>query len=182
MASLSTILQNRSHQEPFVQRVSRHQAWATTQFGPANNVLQMEPSFVGSFGPNDVLIRVHAASVNPIDIHIRKGFGASMFTKFAHENGRSLFPLILGQDCSGEVVAVGDEVIDFSPGDQVYAAISFKRQGNHAQYVAVDHREVYFKPDNINHQTYFSREEGPCPWWCWWSGFLCYSALEIMGS
>ena len=152
MASLSTILRNRSHQEPFVQRVSRHQAWATTQFGPANDVLQMEPSFVGSFGPNDVLIRVHAACVNPIDIRIRKGYGASMFTKFAHENGRSLFPLILGRDCSGEVVAVGDEVIDFSPGHQVYAAISFKRQGSHAQYVAVDHREVYFKPDNTNHR------------------------------
>ena len=151
VASLATIVRNGRHYSPFIQGVSRHQAWITTQFGSPQNALQLEPSYVGSFGPNDVLIRVHAASINPIDLGMRGGYGAAMFSKFAKQEGRSLFPLILGRDCSGEVVAVGDEVTNFSPGDEVYAAVSFKQQGTHAQYVAVNEKEVCLKPKDINH-------------------------------
>ena len=159
VASLATIVRNSHHHSPFIQGVSRHQAWVTTQFGSPQNALQLEPNYVGSFGPNDVLIRVHAASINRIDLGMRGGYGAPMFAKFAKQEGRSVFPLILGRDCSGEVVAVGDEVIDFAPGDEVYAAVSFKQQGTHAQYVAVNEKEVCLKPKDINH-----REAAALPW------------------
>ena len=159
VASLATIVRSSRRYSPFVQSVSRHQAWVTTQFGSPQNALQLEPNYVGSFGPNDVLIRVHAASINRIDLGMRGGYGAPMFAKFAKQEGRSLFPLILGRDCSGEVVAVGDEVINFAPGDEVYAAVSFKQQGTHAQYVAVNEKEVCLKPKDINH-----REAAALPW------------------
>ena len=159
VASLATIVRNGRHHSPFIQSVSRHQAWITTQFGSPQNALQLEPNYVGSFGPNDVLIHVHAASINRIDLGMRGGYGAAMFAKFAKQEGRSLFPLILGRDCSGEVVAVGDEVTNFSPGDEVYAAVSFKQQGTHAQYVAVNEKEVCLKPKDITH-----REAAALPW------------------
>ena len=159
VASLATIVRNSHCNSPFIEGVSHHQAWVTTQFGSPQNALQLEPNYVGSFGPNDVLIRVHAASINRIDLGMRGGYGAPMFAKFAKQEGRSLFPLILGRDCSGEVVAVGDEVINFAPGDEVYAAVSFKQQGTHAQYVAVNEKEVCLKPKDINH-----REAAALPW------------------
>ena len=159
VASLATIVRSSHRNSPFIEGVSRHQAWVTTQFGSPQNALQLEPNYVGSFGPDDVLIRVHAASINPIDLGMRGGYGAPMFAKFAKQEGRSVFPLILGRDCSGEVVAVGDEVIDFAPEDEVYAAVSFKQQGTHAQYVAVNEKEVCLKPKDINH-----REAAALPW------------------
>ena len=159
VASLSTILRNWPRSEAFEQGVSRHHIWKTTQFGAAETVLELEPSYVGAFGAKDVLIKVHAASVNPIDIGFRKGYGATMLCRFARKHGRPLFPLILGRDCSGEVVAVGDEVTGFSPGDQVYAAVSFDRQGTHAQYVSVDYSEVSHKPETVDH-----REAASIPW------------------
>ncbi|XP_003383373.1 PREDICTED: FAD-dependent monooxygenase apdD-like [Amphimedon queenslandica] len=162
VATLSSVLRNSFHfkKAPYIQGVSRHQAWVATKFGPPEQSLQMDPSFVGSFGPKDVLIRVKAASVNRIDLGMRSGYGAPLFTKFAlASNRKGLFPLILGRDCSGEVVAVGDEVTSFSPCDEVYAAVSFSRQGTHCQYVAVDESDVSLKPEGVDH-----REASSIPW------------------
>ena len=161
-ATLSTLIRNSRNipAPPYIQGVSRHQAWVSTQFGPPEESLQMEPSFVGSFGPKDVLISVKSASVNRIDAGMRSGYGAPLFSKLAASEGRkNRFPLILGRDCSGEVVAVGDDVTGFSPGEEVYAAVSFGRQGTHCQYVAVDESEVAIKPKGVNH-----REASSIPW------------------
>ena len=143
----------------FVQNVSRHQAVVINQFGKASQVLQIDPRFVGEFGPKDVLIRVHAASINPIDLRMREGYVASMFHRFARLTRGGLFPLILGRDCSGEVVAVGDDVKKFIPGDAVYAAASWGRQGTHSQYAAVNEDNVAFKPSNVDH-----KEAASFPW------------------
>ena len=144
---------------PFMQSISRHQAVIINQFGSADKVLQIDRRFVGEFGPKDVLIRVHAASINPIDLRMREGYGASMFHRFARLTRGGLFPLILGRDCSGEVVAVGDDVKKFIPGDAVYAAASWGRQGTHSQYAAVNEDNVAFKPSNVDH-----KEAASFPW------------------
>ena len=139
--------------------LSQHRAVVMSQFGSADKVLQLDPRFVGEFGPNDVVIRVHAASINPIDLRVRESYGAPMLRTIARLTRGKLFPLILGRDCSGEVVAVGDEVKKFMPGDMVYAAVSMERQGTHSQYVAVNEHDVAFKPSHVDH-----KEAASFPW------------------
>ena len=149
----------RGRKPPFMQQVSRHSAWLTTEFGHAANALTLERRFVSTFGPNDVLIRVHAASINPLDTGLRRGYRSLILRYAAAAAGRPLFPFVLGRDCSGEVVAVGDDVRSFSRGDQVYAAVSVTRNGTHAEYACVSEEEVALKPRGISH-----REAASLPW------------------
>ena len=136
----------------YVQNTSRHKAVTLSNFGRAGEVLKIEPKHVGSFGAKDVVIRVRAASINVIDLRIRLGYGYPFFRKLALQNRKSFFPLILGRDCSGEVVAVGDDVTKFIPGDSVYAAVPVDHQGTHAQLVAVAEDCVAMKPSSVDHK------------------------------
>ncbi len=142
-----------------VQRVSRYHAVVQNTFGEADVALQIEPRFTGSFGPKDVLVRVYAASLNPLDIRMRQGYGAPMLIQRATANRKSFFPLVLGRDCSGEVVAVGDKVTKFLPGDQVFGCSPVASQGTHAQYVTLRENELAFKPSSVDH-----REAASLPW------------------
>ena len=72
--------------------------------------------------------------------------------KQAKKECRPMFPIVLGRDCSGEVVAVGDDVQDFAASDQVYAAVPITHLGTHSQYAVVNDNCVYLKPTNINHR------------------------------
>jgi hypothetical protein len=72
-------------------------------------------------GPDDLLVRVRAASVNPLDFKIQSG-GVKVVTPYR-------MPLVLGNDLSGDVEAVGAQVTRFKPGDAVYARLD-KRWGN----------------------------------------------------
>lgn len=85
-------------------------------------------------GPRDVLIRVEAVSVNPVDFKKRR----------AHKAKRG--PLILGYDGAGTVVAVGDETEGLHVGDEVWWAGDATRPGANADLQAVDHRIVAKKP------------------------------------
>ena len=136
----------------YIQSTSRHKAVTLSNFGRADEVLKIEPKNVGSFGPKDVVIRVRAASINVIDLRMRLGYGYPFFRKLALRHHKSFFPLILGRDCSGEVVAVGDEVTKFIPGDLVYAAVPVDRQGTHTQLVAVGEDCVAMKPSSVDHK------------------------------
>src|SRR4051812_41673094 len=76
-------------------------------------------------GPKDVLIKIHAASVNPVDFKIRDGQLRLL---------RSLrLPAILGNDLSGVVAEVGSEVTAFAPGDEVFARVDKERIGTFAE-------------------------------------------------
>ena len=63
------------------------------------------------------------------------GYGSSAVNLLRRLGGSLEFPLTLGRDVSGEVVAVGGGVSRFRPGDQVWAAIGPQRQGTHAEFV-----------------------------------------------
>lgn len=136
--------------QEFVQAVSRHHALVINAFGEADKVLTEDPKYIREFLPTDVVIKVHSFSVNPIDVRMRQGYGSSLL--MALSGRRSFFPLVLGRDCSGEVVAVGDRVTRFLPGDQVYAAQSIGRQGTCAEYVTVDASLCALKPRNVDHK------------------------------
>lgn len=89
-------------------------------------------------GPHDLLVAVHAVSVNPVDTKIRAGRVA------VPEGVRSL-----GWDAAGIVEAVGEAVTLFRPGQAVYYAGSFDRSGSNAQLHLVDERIVGRKPETL---------------------------------
>ncbi len=84
-------------------------------------------------GPGDVLVRVLAAGVNPLDYKIRDGSSG-----LAKRLGPDDFPLVLGRECCGEVAELGEGVTDLSVGQRVYGmpAITHKA-GCYAEYVAL---------------------------------------------
>ena len=71
-------------------------------------------------GPTDVMVQVHAASINPLDWKLLSGYGRGTPLELQ-------FPAILGRDALGEVVEVGNEVTTLRPGDRVlgFAAKTF---------------------------------------------------------
>ncbi|MFF5960769.1 NADP-dependent oxidoreductase [Streptomyces luteogriseus] len=92
-------------------------------------------------GADDVLVRVHAAGVNPLDYRIRDGeFKAILPYKV---------PFVLGHDMAGVVVQVGDAVQRFSVGDEVYARPDKDRIGTFAEFIAVHQDDVALKPSTL---------------------------------
>jgi NADPH2:quinone reductase len=87
-------------------------------------------------GPMDLLVRVRAVAVNPVDTKIRASLGSG-----PHDP-----PRILGWDAAGTVEALGSEVAGFSVGDEVFYAGDLTRPGCNAEYQAVDSRLVALKP------------------------------------
>lgn len=112
------------------------------QYGPPG-VLRYVDVDRPSIKPNQMLVKVHASSVNPIDWKIRRGMLQFL-------TGRS-FPIILGFDVSGEVVKVGDRVTRFKPGDLIYARLDQLVGGAYAEYAAVSEKVAALKPANMTH-------------------------------
>jgi NADPH:quinone reductase-like Zn-dependent oxidoreductase len=92
-------------------------------------------------GPSDVLVRVHAAGVNPTDwLHRTTGLYL----------GKP--PFVVGWDVSGVVEAVGAGVTIRKPGDEVFGMLDYPRgAGGYAEYVAVPSRNVVAKPAALDH-------------------------------
>lgn len=97
-------------------------------------------------GVGEVLVRVRAVGINPVDIALRAGYVAEMM-------GNPPMPLILGWDISGEVVEVGEGVTAFLPGDEVYGLNRFPQPGNaYAEYVTAPVTDMVQKPRNLSHR------------------------------
>ncbi len=88
---------------------------------------------------HDLLVKVAAIAVNPVDFKIRQ--------RVSPADGDFK---VLGWDAVGEVVATGDAVTQFKPGDQVYYAGDLNRQGSNAEYQLVDERLVGNKPKSLS--------------------------------
>ncbi|WP_413739582.1 NADP-dependent oxidoreductase [Sodalis sp. RH14] len=118
--------------------------------GPEN--LKYEDAPRPTMGCTEVLVRVYAVSLNPPDGYLRDGYRALPPEWWPHPH----FPLILGTDISGVVVAVGKNVSGFSIGDEVYSMVRFPERamegsGAYADYVSVPASELALKPQNIEH-------------------------------
>ena len=96
---------------------------------------------VPTAGARDVLVRVSAASINPLDKMVRNG-EFKLLLKYKT-------PFVLGHDLAGVVTQVGTEVRDYNVGDEVYARPRDLRIGTFAEYIAVDHADVAFKPKSL---------------------------------
>ncbi|MCA9060558.1 MAG: NADPH:quinone reductase [Planctomycetaceae bacterium] len=111
--------------------------------GPASQIQIVEmPKPVP--GPNDVLVRVEAVAVNPIDTYIRAGVVKMELP----------LPWIPGCDVAGVVEAVGAEVTRFTAGDRVWGSNQslFGRQGTFAEFCAIDEQWLYRTPAEVTSQ------------------------------
>lgn len=93
-------------------------------------------------GQDDVVIKVHAASINPVDWKIRSGM-TKVLTGFT-------FPKILGSECSGVVAETGRNVKKCREGDHVIGFPGIRRLAAFAEYACVCEKNVFSKPDNIS--------------------------------
>lgn len=91
--------------------------------------------------PDEVLVRIKAAGINPVDWKVREGYMAQVAPR--------PFPFTLGQDFSGEVIAVGGTVTGFAVGDRVYGFAS----GAYAELAVVSPSMLAHKPATIDDAT-----------------------------
>lgn len=106
-------------------------------------VLRYEDAPCPEPGAGEVLIRVHAAGVNPVDWKVRAGF--------AKERLKYKMPFIPGWDLSGVVEVIGLGVTRLQVGDEVYSRPDLSRDGSYAEYIVVKESEVALKPKSVDH-------------------------------
>lgn len=92
-------------------------------------------------GADQVLVKVAATSINPIDWKLREGYLKQMFPWS--------FPIILGWDVAGEIVEVGQKVKDYHVGDRIFARPETTRFGTYADYTIVDSNLLAPVPESI---------------------------------
>lgn len=128
--------------------------------------------------PWDVLVKVHATSINPLDVRMVYGYGRrvldllSIVTNFEPRITNDRYPLTLGRDFSGEVVATGPCVNGYKVGDLVFGAVEPQRSGAHAQFVTVPSYCLTRKPENLTHE-----QAASVPF----VALTAYSALSTIG-
>lgn len=111
-------------------------------------VLELTDVPVPEAGPNGVLVRVHASSVNPVDWKLRQGLMSALWTL--------RFPVIWGCDFSGVVEQVGSAATLFKPGDEVYGfkhgKVAKTYRGTYAEYAVVPENTLARKPSKLSHE------------------------------
>jgi 2-desacetyl-2-hydroxyethyl bacteriochlorophyllide A dehydrogenase len=108
------------------------------------SVFQIESVSLPQIKPDQMLVKIHASSVNPIDWKMRQG---QLKLLTGHK-----FPMVLGFDLSGEVVEVGSQVSQFKPGDLIYTSLDQRTGGAYSEYAAVSETIAAIKPSNISHE------------------------------
>jgi len=93
---------------------------------------------------DEILIRVVAASVNPVDVAIRSGKYAEYF--------HTTLPLIPGMDAAGVVEKVGKKITTLKAGDPVYAFFTLREEGGYAEFALAKEDEVARKPSSITYE------------------------------
>ena len=97
--------------------------------------------------PNQILVKVSASSVNPLDLMKREGYGKSIFER----QRKNIFPWIIGCDFSGTVAETGTNINKFKIGDEVWGCSSNANSGTHAEFVCIDADEITHKPSRLDH-------------------------------
>jgi NADPH2:quinone reductase len=115
-------------------------AWRVRAYG-GPEVMALEDAPVPQPGPGQLLVRVRAASVNPIDWKMRRGLLAGVFPL--------AFPRTLGRDCAGEVAALGEGVNGFVPGVMVAGVADPRTGGTHAEFALLPATQVAPVPEHL---------------------------------
>lgn len=133
------------------------------QYGQKN--VELVETAIPTIQKNDVLVKIEAASINPIDLKTKSG-AMKLLLKYQ-------MPLTLGSDFSGIVTEVGQNVTDYKIGDRVYGRVQKERIGTFAEYIAVAKTDIALMPKNLSFE-----EAAAIPL----VGLTSYQALyDIMG-
>jgi NADPH:quinone reductase-like Zn-dependent oxidoreductase len=116
-------------------------AFALTRYGKTNSVAAVERA-QPDVGDDDVLVQIHAASINPLDLKIRNGELKPLLPY--------TLPIVLGNDLAGVVVKTGPRVRGFTAGDAVFAKPNQDRIGAFAEYLALNENDVAPKPERLD--------------------------------
>jgi NADPH:quinone reductase-like Zn-dependent oxidoreductase len=106
-------------------------------------VMKFEDAPIPKPAADEVLIKVYASSVNPVDWKICEGLRKERFP--------STFPLTIGWDVSGVITGTGNDVKEFKNGDEVYGRPDATRNGAFAEYIVVKANHLALKPKSIDH-------------------------------
>jgi NADPH:quinone reductase-like Zn-dependent oxidoreductase len=112
-----------------------------TKYGPPD-VLEFQDIAIPTPADNEVLIKLYAASVNPVDLHLMRG--KPFFLRLMSGGLRTPKRKVPGHDIAGRVEAVGNNVTQFKPGDDVFGAC----RGAFAEYVCASENNLALKPAN----------------------------------
>jgi NADPH:quinone reductase-like Zn-dependent oxidoreductase len=108
--------------------------------GPEGSLLMDVPA--PQPGPSDILVKVRAAGLNPVDFKFRQGKLRAVL--------RPKLPFVLGNELAGEVIAVGSSVKRFGVGDRVFARVAKERAGAFAEQACVDEDHAAHMPPNLD--------------------------------
>ena len=126
----------------YAQNSANMRAIQIQEFG-GPEVLRVQEVSIPVPGPGELLVRVRAAAVNPVDTSIRAGRAGGL-------SGASL-PYVPGFDVSGTVTAIGSGVDVFEVDDEVFAMVNLRRGGTYAEYVIILENEAALKPARVSH-------------------------------
>src|SRR5262249_15935772 len=111
-------------------------------------VLELADVAEPQVGPNGVLVRIHASSVNPVDWKLRKGLVSAIWNLRLR--------VIWGWELSGVVEQVGSAITLFKPGDEVYGfkhgKVAQTHRGTYAEYAVVPENALARKPAKLSHE------------------------------
>lgn len=127
----------------FAQTTSSMKAIVVHSFG-GPEVLQYEDAARPEPKEDEILIRVMAASVNPVDAMIRQGYLVRVIG--------DKFPLIPGMDAAGVVEKIGLKIKKFKVGDPVYAFFTLKSEGGYAEFAVAKEGEAALKPKTVTYE------------------------------
>ena len=113
------------------------------QYGDST-VMNLETIAIPEPAEGEVLIKIFAAGVNPVDWKIREGYYAEIIPQ--------TLPLTLGWDFAGEIASLGKNVSKWSIGDAVYARPDLSKNGTYADYIVVSADEISSKPKTLSWQ------------------------------
>ncbi|KAG1653689.1 Reticulon-4-interacting protein 1, mitochondrial [Nymphon striatum] len=146
----------------FCRHFSSMQAWQCYDYGGIDSLQLSTTARIPCIqSPNDVLIKVKAASVNALDVNMTDGFGRVFIGKFRELNNIfkrktvTEFPATFGRDFSGIVVECGKNCVEFKSGDEVWGNVPVYQPGSHSEFTVssrhlVSIKVVSKKPRNLN--------------------------------
>jgi NADPH:quinone reductase-like Zn-dependent oxidoreductase len=130
-------------------------------------VLELDDVPIPQPGEGELLVHIHAASVNPVDFKIRRGTVPWVT--------QEMLPITLGRDLSGTVESAGARVDAFNDGDALYAMLGSIDRGSYAEYVLVRPNEAAPKPARL---SYIEAAAVPLAALTAWQGLFDHGQLE----
>ncbi|KYN37296.1 Reticulon-4-interacting protein 1, mitochondrial [Trachymyrmex septentrionalis] len=113
---------------------------------------------------NELLIQVKAASLNVIDTKICSGY-SRIYRRLLNSGKQKELPVTLGRDCAGVIVDIGQSVINFDIGDEVFLAVPSWASGTMAEYIIVPETQVARRPKSCNFEASASLPYNGCLAW-----------------